>query len=278
MDKLNFVQIGGFPLKAERLEEMQTAYELLNALGELAGNKGIIRGCVQTGTTVSDGVIYLNGEVFRFVGGNVQTTIRILQTPKVRAFQNGEQKEVHVERYATFASGVGSIPWADFTRPNTTIALTASITDLVTRVIEIEKKNAVFQANGAMVFWNKPANQIPSGWQEVVNWRGRVPVGFDSGQTEFNTLGKTGGAKSKALSVSEIPAHRHKFSDDTTGPTNPLRVNNDIHPVTTNPPNAKISGSSDGGGRIYNTSATGGGTSFSLMNPYRVVMFIEYIG
>lgn len=38
---------------------------------------------------------------------------------------------------------------------------------------------------------------------------GRVMVGVDSGQTEFDTLGETGGEKTHTLSVSEIPAHWH---------------------------------------------------------------------
>jgi microcystin-dependent protein len=38
---------------------------------------------------------------------------------------------------------------------------------------------------------------------------GRVMVGFDSGQTEFNTVLKTGGAKTHTLTTNEMPAHKH---------------------------------------------------------------------
>jgi len=38
---------------------------------------------------------------------------------------------------------------------------------------------------------------------------GRVPVGFDASQTEFDAAEKLGGAKTHALSVAEIPAHTH---------------------------------------------------------------------
>jgi microcystin-dependent protein len=41
------------------------------------------------------------------------------------------------------------------------------------------------------------------------NLKGKVPVGFDSSQTEFNALGKTGGAKTHTLSVDEMPSHTH---------------------------------------------------------------------
>lgn len=39
--------------------------------------------------------------------------------------------------------------------------------------------------------------------------RGRVPVGVDSSQTEFDTLGETGGEKTHTLTVDEMPSHTH---------------------------------------------------------------------
>jgi microcystin-dependent protein len=41
------------------------------------------------------------------------------------------------------------------------------------------------------------------------NLKGRVVVGVDSAQTEFDALGETGGAKTHTLSVAEIPSHAH---------------------------------------------------------------------
>ena len=56
------------------------------------------------------------------------------------------------------------------------------------------------------------------------NLKGRVAVGLDSSQTEFNTLGETGGAKTHTLTESELPshthiqnAHNHTFSGTTDG-------------------------------------------------------------
>lgn len=47
------------------------------------------------------------------------------------------------------------------------------------------------------------------------NLKGRVPVGRDASQTEFDTLGETGGAKTVTLSSSEIPSHVHNVSEYT---------------------------------------------------------------
>lgn len=38
---------------------------------------------------------------------------------------------------------------------------------------------------------------------------GRVPVGVDTTQTEFNTVNKTGGEKTHTLTIDEIPSHWH---------------------------------------------------------------------
>lgn len=46
----------------------------------------------------------------------------------------------------------------------------------------------------------------------IPNLKGRVPVGRDSAQTEFDVLGETGGAKTHTLTTAEIAAHQHNIS------------------------------------------------------------------
>lgn len=46
----------------------------------------------------------------------------------------------------------------------------------------------------------------------VPNLKGKVIVGVDAAQTEFNARGVTGGAKTVTLSVTEMPAHAHGTS------------------------------------------------------------------
>jgi microcystin-dependent protein len=53
------------------------------------------------------------------------------------------------------------------------------------------------------------------------NLKGRVPVGRDAGQTEFDVLGETGGAKTHTLTTSEMPSHTHTQNAHNHGVTDP---------------------------------------------------------
>ena len=57
-------------------------------------------------------------------------------------------------------------------------------------------------------------NANPSQWFNGV-WEsfgsGRVLVGVDTTQTEFNKVMKTGGAKTHTLSINEMPSHNHTY-------------------------------------------------------------------
>jgi hypothetical protein len=89
---------------------------------------------------------------------------------------------------------------------------------------------------------------------------GKIMVGYDASDTDFDALQETGGAKTKTLSISEIPAHTHnQGSHDSTagdgGAYNTEFIRD--HSDTANGPNVE-------------SSSTGGGSAFSIMNPYIV--------
>jgi len=83
---------------------------------------------------------------------------------------------------------------------------------------------------------------------------GKVMVGLDSADTDFDASEETGGSKTKTLSISEIPAHSHTVAASTNdsdegGVSQGHTIN------TTN----------------VSTSSVGGGSAFSLLQPYIVV-------
>ncbi|WP_408954722.1 phage baseplate protein [Natroniella sp. ANB-PHB2] len=61
-----------------------------------------------------------------------------------------------------------------------------------------------------------PAELLGFGeWQPVA--AGKVPVGVDPNDSDFNSVEKTGGEKEVNLSENEMPSHSHSVSEDTTG-------------------------------------------------------------
>ena len=85
---------------------------------------------------------------------------------------------------------------------------------------------------------------------------GRTIVGIDGGQTEFDTNGETGGAKTHTLTVDEIPSHRHTYTQPNTPSANVgVGLTNSVPGVTEG----------------INSGATGGGAAHNNLQPYIVV-------
>lgn len=49
------------------------------------------------------------------------------------------------------------------------------------------------------------------------NLKGKVPVGYNSAETEFDAMGESGGEKTHQLTVAELAAHTHTYSPRPTG-------------------------------------------------------------
>lgn len=87
---------------------------------------------------------------------------------------------------------------------------------------------------------------------------GKVLIGIDSGDTDFDTVKETGGAKSKAISahsgaaVADHAAHTHTYT----------QVPNHVHPFTIN------SGTTDGTWASFDSSTTAGtARNYNTANP-----------
>ncbi|URC13936.1 hypothetical protein [Flavobacterium sp. B183] len=170
MNRSNFNQTGGFPLKTERLQELQTAFKIFESFGQLAGDLTIISGCELVGTTVTNGVIFINGEPidFREASVTMDSKVIIIEEPVNRAFENGTVKEVHSIRYATFGTADVSWPWSSFIRPPQTKELAgifqtinASLTTINTSLTTIRTKLDTIQ-EGAKVQVQADMNQTDS--------------------------------------------------------------------------------------------------------------------
>ena len=86
---------------------------------------------------------------------------------------------------------------------------------------------------------------------------GKMLIGLDSSDTDFDTAEETGGAKTHTLTEAEMPAHTHTY-DKMTGQSGGCGVN--------------MAGSN--GCPAYTSTAsssTGSGSAHSIMNPYIAV-------
>ena len=101
------------------------------------------------------------------------------------------------------------------------------------------------------------------------NLKGKVPVGKDTTQNEFDTLGETGGEKTHTLTINEMPSHKHEDINWTTddyhtsidsGSGNGIFIENSA-------------GCSYEAGK-YRTGYTGGGQAHNILQPYITLNFI----
>ena len=111
------------------------------------------------------------------------------------------------------------------------------------------------------------------------NLKGKLPVGYDASQTEFNSLNKTGGEKSHTMTTGEMPNHSHTGVANAAANILPARY---------------VAGSLNGGGsgwtmltgdsavgnagnyhdHTITIDSTGSGTAFNVLPPYVTLNYI----
>ena len=266
MNNIKFNQTGGFPLDTDILGAMQTAYSIFNQLGSLAGDKTIISGCQLTGNSVSDGVVFINDEVLPFKGGTLGTNVIIKEESETRVFENGATLPVIFKRYASFGTSTPekTFAWADFKRFDNLVENAEKKLDFEKRIKALENKKSPVPI-GLIAIWGKPASEpIPEGWKECTDLRGRMPLGWNPDDAEFNQIGTMGGEKTHALTIAEMPAHSHKVPVFARGSAS---GNAHGHPDDWIDDRRTVDSFSVGGNQPHNN-----------MPPYRIIKFIEFIG
>ena len=106
--------------------------------------------------------------------------------------------------------------------------------------------------------WGTPAS---SSNFMLPNLNGKVPVGYNSSDTDFDTVGKSGGEKTHKLTPTEMPSHRHSAG---------------LYSVADRfgSGSRDAAGTYSGYGNAINTGYTGGGGAHNNMQPYAVIKYI----
>lgn len=98
----------------------------------------------------------------------------------------------------------------------------------------------------------------------IPNLKGKIPVGLNSDDSDFNILGKTGGEKTHILKINEIPSHNHRQTVTAS------RAGSGSTYASWNANN--LFGNTDKAAR--NTLNTGGGEAHNNLQPYITLNYI----
>ena len=123
-----------------------------------------------------------------------------------------------------------------------------------------------------------------AGYFRVPNIKGRVIVGRDASDSDFNVLGETGGAKTHTLTESEMPSHDHTGSISggshehpmSTGAALTLGAGNSLFANSGNPPvtSAGNTGTSTSHSHTLNINNAGSGNAHNNLQPYIALNWI----
>jgi len=189
------------------------------------------------------------------------TTVRTAVNSK--ADTNGDSGEDFAANNATVAgtltvTGVPTIPTASAGTNTTQAASTAFVTTAVAAVSKAVINGHTYPVGSiyTSIVSTNPATLLGVGTWAAFG-AGKVMVGLDSGDSDFDTAEETGGAKTHTLSIAEMPAHTHATEGNDTNDAGAGVPYVDTKSGSTSNSNA--------------TTSTGGGGAHNNLQPYIVV-------
>ena len=244
----------------------------------MGGNTCILSGCVESGGSATDGWVAINGEVLPFVGGVTQPYVIIVETATQKEFFGGEMHDYYLDRVATFGTADEQFAWADFKRndpSNGVLARFDTIERMLKPLMGYDVSGTTYY--GSWLFWGRPAGEIPDGWEAVpdAEWKGKIPVVMDDTDVDFDVVGEMGGSKTISIGQTNLPNVQLDvvIPSSKTSTTDSGGGSSLTNKITTGADTDEV-----GGVTGIKTSALGSGTALKHLLPYKVVMFIRFVG
>ncbi|GEN71569.1 hypothetical protein [Chryseobacterium lathyri] len=265
-----FLQTGGVPLTNDLMALIEEAYGIFEVLGDLSGNLTILSGCDITGTNVAPGIVAIEGKLYYFEGGSIISTVYIHKEDIAKTFEDQTTKTLIEKRTVRFGSGAVNYNWSDFVKLQTLKEIQSKVDNSVSRQefevaladIELLKLKTAPIVNGGVVWaFGKPVDEIPAGWKECTDIRGKAVVGWDPDDPDFEDIGNSGGSKTILLTVSQLPKIKFQYT-------------------RTLPWSSGSGGGFSGGGNQFNigpseTNELGNNDPINIMIPHFIAAFIE---
>ena len=130
-----------------------------------------------------------------------------------------------------------------------------------------EVMNLIYPIGSIMIQANNTDYSDFLGFEWERTLIGKVAVGIDSSDSDFNTVGKTGGEKGHTLTINEMPRHSHIIPSKSSA--------GDVSTATGE--NASAGGTGSWATTNNTTTASGGGQAHNNLQPYEVVAFWKRI-
>lgn len=124
------------------------------------------------------------------------------------------------------------------------------------------QKNMFFPIGKIEIFFDNEDHSDYLGFSWEKTLIGKVPIGIDRNDEDFNQIGKTGGEKEHTLTIEEIPPHSHLAYQLNYVGQNVWGI------PAYRPSNTDINQN-----KYSSTSDSGGGKPHNNMSPYEVVAF-----
>lgn len=294
--------VNGFPFKSGTMSHLQSAYQeaissavksiIFGSLYDPA-NGYILHGCINTGIgsnyIISAGAVFFNGEVYQvpaatFSISGAQVAVGVITTTYFSAsnadpvaFTDGVSRNVHQIKQVVFSAGLSGSGAFNF-------------------LSAVDMRYKPQGCIGQVIMWKAPSGDVDdyfdvtglgthpytTGWaicngsNGTDDFKGRVPVGLNTSDSDFNVVGETGGAKTHTLTLSEMPQHSHTVTDP--GHTH-------SYEGVVNPGGGGDSSRDGVQSTLNTTSATTGITigfagsdgAHNNLQPYKVALFIQRV-